>query len=58
MFSKNYLDILMISITSTSFVLSIPVFPVIFCLNLNEAPLLSVRKSIILPLLSKAGSPL
>ena len=45
------------SIISTSFVPPFPVWPVIFCLNLNEVLLLlSSGKSIILPLLSKAGS--
>ena len=47
------------TIISTSFVPPFPVCPVICCLNLNEALfLLLVGKSIILPLLSRAGSSL
>ena len=47
------------TITSTSLVPPFPVFPVIFCLNLNEERLLlSPGKSVILPLLSKTGSSL
>ena len=47
------------AIISTSFVLPFPVSRVIFCLNFNEALLLlPLRKSIILRLLSKAGSSL
>ena len=47
------------TITSTSLVPPFPVFPVNFCLNLNEERLLlSPGKSVILPLLSKTGSSL
>ena len=47
------------TIISTSFAPLFPVCPVIFCVNLNEVLLLlSAGKSIILPLLSRAGSSL
>ena len=47
------------TIISTFFVLPFPVCAVIFCLNLNGALLLLPSgKSIIFPLLSKAGSSL
>ena len=46
-------------INSTSFVPRFPVCPVFSCLNLNGVLLLlSAEKSIILPLLSRADSPL
>ena len=41
---------------STSFVPLFPICPVIYGLNFNEILLLSLGKSIILPLLFKAGS--
>ena len=46
------------TIVSTSFVPSLPVWPVIFCLNLSEALFLSSGKSILLPAVFKAGSSL
>ena len=46
------------TIVSTSFVQSFLVRPVIFCLNLKEAPLLSSGKSMILSALVNADSPL
>ena len=46
------------TIISTSFAPLFPVCPEILCVNLNEVLLLSAGKSIILPLLSRAGSSL
>ena len=46
------------TIIPISFVSSFHVWPVIFCLNLNEALLLSSKKSIITPELFKVGSSL